>query len=84
MSADGPDAGISPIEQLLASAQDKQDATTQQLSQDLDQWRASNLSTEYMLRLQFHLNAFGTNAVFAVHVAVDFVGGIKTLLTQQN
>ncbi|MDR8402041.1 acyl carrier protein [Paraburkholderia sp. USG1] len=82
-SADGAGAGVSPLERLLASAQDRQDTSTRRLSQHLDQFGASHISTEDMLRLQVDLNAFEVQTQMMTHVADDIGRAIQTL-TQRS
>ncbi|SIO55287.1 acyl carrier protein [Paraburkholderia phenazinium] len=82
-SADGAGAGASPLERLLASAQDKQDTSTQQLSQHLDRIGSGGLSTSDLLRLQVDLNAFEVQVQMTVRVA-DVVGTSIQTLTQRS
>ncbi|MGF6904815.1 acyl carrier protein [Paraburkholderia sp. GAS348] len=82
-SADGVGDGGSQIERLLASAQDKQDTSTQQLSMHLDQLASSSPSTIDMLRFQANMSTFMVQVQMVVRVS-DEVGRAIQTLTQRS
>ncbi|WNC88604.1 acyl carrier protein [Paraburkholderia sp. FT54] len=79
LPTDGAADEGSLIERLLTRAQDAQDASTQQLSQHLDQLDSGRISTSDLLRLQADMGSFAVRVQMTVRVADEAGRAIQTL-----